>query len=55
MKYLLIEVYNDVTRELENIKKTRLLLSERVALEKALAKLDALRKIINHCNIQGHS
>jgi hypothetical protein len=51
MKQVIHDIYWEVTVELEKIQKRKLLLSERVALEKALAKLDSIKKIINRCNI----
>lgn len=51
MKYLINDLYFESIRELEKLPKSRFLISERVALEKALAKLDAIKKILNYCTV----
>jgi len=51
MRQVIYDLYWESVRELEQIKKSKLLLSERVALEKALIKLDAIKKILNQCTI----
>lgn len=47
MKQVINELYWEAIRDLEKIQRSKLLLSERIALEKALVKLDALKKLIN--------
>lgn len=51
MKYVIVDLYNEAVRALDDIKRSKLHLSERVALEKALAKLDAMKKIIAHSTL----
>jgi hypothetical protein len=50
MKQVMNDLYWEALREIEKIHKGKLLLSERVALEKAMTKLDAMRKILNYYN-----
>lgn len=47
MKQVINDLYRETLWELEKIKKGKLLLSERVALEKAVVKLDAIKKLLN--------
>jgi len=51
MKYVINDLYREAISELDKIKRSKLHLAERVALEKALAKLDAIRKILNSSTI----
>lgn len=51
MKQLLIDHYNKAISELEQIRKTRLTIKERVALEKAVTNLEALRRTLSYVNI----
>lgn len=51
MKQIINELYWDALRDLEKIHKSKLLLSERVALEKAIVKLESIKKILNVCSL----
>lgn len=47
MKYVINDLYAEAMWQLDQIKRSKLHLAERVALEKALAKLDAIKKILS--------
>ena len=51
MRGLVNELYWEVLNDLDKIHKSKLLLSERVALEKAIVKLEAIKKIIGFLNM----
>ena len=52
MRQLINDMYWDAIRDLEKIHKSRLLLSERVALEKAIVKLESIKRILNYCDVK---
>lgn len=47
MKQLLNDLYWESIQEMEKIKKSKLSLSERIALERAVTKLETMKKILN--------
>ena len=47
MKNVINDLYWETLTELNKIKKGKLLLSERLAIESAFVKLDAIKKILN--------
>ena len=47
MKKVIQDLYWEAMRDLEKIHRKKMLLSERIALESALTKLDAIKKLIN--------
>lgn len=52
MKNLIHELYREAYYELEKIKRSELKLSERIALEKALVKLEDMKKVMSYCDIK---
>lgn len=50
MKQVIRELYWAAISDLDQIKKTKLNISERIALEKALARLDAIRRMLDVTN-----
>lgn len=54
MRQVISDLYYEALRELENIKKTKLLISERIALEKAVTKLEAMKKVLNNCSVKAN-
>lgn len=51
MKQLLNNLYWESVTELDKIRKQKLLLSERIALEKAKVKLEMIKKLLDNVNI----
>lgn len=51
MKQLIFDIYWETINELEKIHKSKLLLSERIALERAIVKLESIKKILGCCDI----
>lgn len=47
MKQLIIDLYWEVNGELEKIKKSNLSITERIAYETAITKLEVIKKILN--------
>lgn len=51
MKYIINDLYREAQNEMDKIKKSKLSISERVALEIAITKLDAIKKLLNSSEI----
>lgn len=51
MKQLIKDLYYESQRDLNNIKKSKMALSDRLLLEKALVRLEDMKKIMDYCNI----
>lgn len=51
MKQLLTDFYWEAMRELEKIQKGKLKISERVALEKAIVHLEAIKKTLGYVDV----
>lgn len=47
MQQLVFEFYREALYNLDRIQRSKLSLSDRIALEKALVQLDAMKKILN--------
>ena len=50
MKQVVYSLYHSVKNELSNMKKSNMSISDRVAYEKAVAKLEAIKLIIDQFN-----
>jgi len=55
MKQVIFDTYWELLRDLDKIHKSKLMISERIALEKALVKLESIKKILNYCNVTPNS
>lgn len=51
MKQVITNLYWEAIRELEKMHKTKMLLSDRIAFEKALVQLDAIKKILDYSSV----
>lgn len=52
MKSIIHHFYYESMRDLEKIQKSKLRIAERVALEKAIVRLEDLKRLLDSCSIQ---
>lgn len=52
MQETVLELLNDVQRDLENMKRSEMKISERIKYEKGLVKLEIARKLVRKFNLQ---